>query len=142
MQQLPFFLDVFLQPVRDNPQAQVAICAVLLLIALDIIFGLMNAFIHKEYSSQKMREGIAHKAIELLFVMLGVILDATIIAGIDLGYTAPVLTTICVYELVMEIGSLMETSVKIWPHLGETPVFKFLASVHVLDVKEIGGTDA
>lgn len=139
---MPYFIDVFLQPVRDNQQAQVAICAVLLLIVLDVIFGLLNAFIHKEYSSEKMRLGIAHKATELLFVTLGVIIDGTIIAGLELGYTAPVLTTICVYIIVMEIGSLMETSVKIWPHLADTPIFKFLSSVHVLDMDEIGGTDA
>ena len=139
---MPYFIDVFLQPVRDNQQAQVAICAVLLLIALDVLFGLGNSVLHHEYDSTKMREGLAHKSTELLFVLLGVIIDGTIIAGLELGYTAPVLTTICVYIIVMEIGSLMETSVKIWPHLADTPIFKFLASVHVLDVKEIGDTDA
>lgn len=141
MQPIPFFLDAFIQPVRDNPQAQVAICAVLLLIVLDILMGLINAVIHKEYSSTKMREGIAHKAVELLFVLLGIILDATIIAGIDLGFSAPILVCICIYIIVMEIGSLLENAVKIWPALAEQPLLKFLASVHAINAEEVGLSD-
>lgn len=141
MQQLPYFLDVFLQPVRDNPQAQVAILAVLLLIVLDVLMGLINAVMRKEYSSSKMREGIAHKAVEMLFVALGVIIDATIISGIDIGFTAPVLVGVCVYLIVMEVGSILENAVKIWPHLADTPVFKFLSSVHAIKAEEVGGSD-
>lgn len=141
MNQLPFVIDAFLQPVRDNPQAQVAITAVLMLVALDVLFGVSNALLHHEYSSDRMREGIAHKAVELCFVLLGVIIDATIIAGIDLGFTAPVLMGVCVYLIVMELGSLLEIFTLIWPKLGETPVFKFLASVHAIRPEEVGGSD-
>lgn len=141
MHQLPYVIDVFLQPLRDNGQAQVAVTAVLLLMALDVLFGVGNAILHKEYSSTKMREGIAHKAVELCFIALGCIIDATIIAGIDLGFTAPVLMSICVYLIVMELGSLLEIFTLIWPHLKDTPVFKFLASVHAINSEEVGGSD-
>lgn len=141
MQSIPYFLDVFIQPVRDNAQAQVAICAVLLLIVLDVLFGLINAIMHHEYSSGKMREGIAHKAVEIGFVLLGVIIDATIIAGVDIGFTAPALLVVCVYIIVMEVGSILETSVKIWPALADQPLFRFLSSVHAIDSKDVGLTD-
>lgn len=141
MQTVPFFIDAFLQPVRDNPQAQVAICAVMLLIVLDVLMGLVNAVMHKEYSSEKMRQGIAHKAVEMCFILLGIIIDATIIAGVDIGFTAPVLVGVCVYIIIMEIGSVMENAVKIWPHLADTPVFKFLSSVHAINAEEVGLSD-
>ncbi|MBQ2680444.1 MAG: phage holin family protein [Eggerthellaceae bacterium] len=141
MHHLPYVIDVFLQPLRDNPQAQVAVIAVLLLIVLDVLFGLGNAFLHHEYDSSKMREGLAHKAVELCFILLACILDATIIAGIELGFTAPVLVTICVYLIVMEIGSLMETFTKIWPSVADWPFFKLLKSAHVIKIDEVGLDD-
>lgn len=125
----PAFLDAFLAPVRDSTAAQVGITAVLVLMALDIVFGLANAISKGEYESRKMREGIAHKCAELGFILVGIIADATIIGGVDIGFTAPVLVTICVYLAVMEIGSLLETFAKMNPQLAKSPLFKLLASV-------------
>ena len=51
------------------------------------------------------------------------------IGGVDLGFSAPVLVTVCVYLAVMEIGSLMETFAKMNPQLASSPLFKLLASV-------------
>lgn len=57
----PIFIDVFMQPLRDNSVAQVAITAMLLLTLLDVLFGLLHALVSHTFSSQKMREGIGHK---------------------------------------------------------------------------------
>lgn len=132
----PAFLDAFLAPVRDSTAAQVGITAVLVLMALDIIFGLANAIAKGEYESRKMREGIAHKCAELGFILVGIVADATIIGGVDLGFSAPVLVTVCVYLAVMEIGSLLETFAKMNPQLGGSPLFKLLASVTAREGEE------
>lgn len=126
---VPTFLDAFLSPIRDSTAAQVGITAVLILMALDIVFGLANAIAKGEYESRKMREGIAHKCAELGFILVGIIADATIIGGVDIGFSAPVLVTVCVYLAVMEIGSLLETFAKMNPQLAKSPLFKLLASV-------------
>lgn len=125
----PAFIDAFLAPVRDSTAAQVGITAVLILMALDIIFGLANAIAKGEYESRKMRDGIAHKCAELGFILVGIVADATIIGGVDIGFSAPVLVTICIYLAVMEIGSLLETFAKMNPQLAKSPLFKLLASV-------------
>ena len=39
----PDYLDHFLAPIRDSPQAQTALMALLLLIVLDVILGLAAA---------------------------------------------------------------------------------------------------
>ena len=139
----PAFIDAFLSPIRDSTAAQVGITAVLVLMALDIIFGLANALGKGEYESAKMREGIAHKCAELGFILVGIVADATIIGGVDLGFSAPVLVTICVYLAVMEIGSLLETFAKMNPQLASSPLFKLLASVtdHHEDEEEEEGQD-
>ena len=130
--------ETFLSPVRDCFPAQVAIIALLLLILLDWVFGIGNACMKHEFSSEKMRQGIGHKCSELGFVMLGVVMDAMITSGLDIGFDAPILTTITVYLCVMEIGSLLETFAKINPQLAESPVFKLLATAHVIhDDKEV-----
>lgn len=133
--QIPTWIDVFLAPLRDSQPAKVAVMAVLLLIVLDIIFGVLNACIHKEFSSEKMREGIGHKCSELGFMLVGLIVDGTIVGGVDLGFKAPVLVTICVYIALMEIGSLLETFVRMNPALEESPLFRLLASVKGLEAE-------
>jgi len=130
-------LETFMSPIRDCFPAQVAIVALGLLILLDWIFGVSNALIKHEFSSEKMREGIGHKCSELGFVFVGIITDAMVSAGLDIGFSGPVLTTIAVYLCVMEIGSLLETFAKINPQLAESPVFKLLASVHVIHDSEV-----
>ena len=125
----PIFLDAFLSPVRDSAVAQIGITAVFILILLDIVFGLANALWQKKYSSEVMRQGIGHKCAELGFILVGLIVDATIVGGFDLGFQAPVLITICVYICLMEIGSLMETFADMNPQLANSPLFKLLDSV-------------
>lgn len=125
-------LETFLSPVRDCFPAQVAISALLVLILLDWIFGIGNALMKHEFSSKKMREGIGHKCSELGFVVVGIVMDAMIMSGLDIGFQGPILTTVALYLCVMEVGSLMEIFAKINPQLGESPAFKLLASVHVI----------
>ena len=126
-------LETFLSPIRDCFPAQVAILALLVLILLDWIFGIGNALMKHEFSSGKMREGIGHKCSELGFVVVGIVMDAMITSGLNLGFDGPILTTITLYLCVMEIGSLLEIFAKINPQLGNSPVFKLLATAHLFE---------
>ena len=137
MHYIPSFIDVFLSPVRDCFPAQVAIIALLLLILLDWVFGIGNAIIKHQFSSEKMRQGIGHKCSEMGFIVVGVIMDAMITSGLNIGFQAPILTTIAVYLCIMEVGSLLETFAVINPQLANSPAFKLLASVHVIHDDEI-----
>lgn len=76
-------------------------------ILLDLLTGLIKAFKQKSYTSSVMREGLFHKAGSLLVIGFGYIVDyaQTII---DLGIKIPVSTSICVYIILMEIGSIIE----------------------------------
>lgn len=130
---VPTFFDVFIAPVRDNPIAQAAIVGLLLLIALDWCFGLGNAIAHHEFSSAKMREGIGHKCSELGFVLVGIIADGLLFAGLDIGLNGPVLIAVTAYLCVMEIGSLLEIFAKMNPQLADSAVFRLLQSVHVIE---------
>ena len=133
---MPQYLDVFFAPIRDSFPAQVAIIALIFLIVLDWIFGIGNALEKKNFSSEKMREGIGHKCSELGFVLVGIVADAMLSAGLNIGFSGPVLTAIAVYLCIMEIGSLLEIFVDINPKLADSPVFKLLASAHLIHEPE------
>lgn len=129
---VPQAIDAFLAPVRDCVPAQVAILALFLLIVLDWIFGIGNACMKHEFSSEKMRLGIGHKCSELGFVLVGIIADALLSQGLDLGFNGPILMTVVIYLCIMEIGSLLETFAKINPEIAESAVFKLLSSAHIV----------
>lgn len=126
---LPQFIDVYMAPVRDNPIVQAMLFAVLILILADMLFGITNACMHHEFSSKKLREGLMHKTGELALVLVGIIIDGLIFAGIDIGVNGPILGVMLTAIVVMETGSLMEIAAKMNPALADMQVFKMLASV-------------
>ena len=125
---IPPYVDAFVSVVRDNQVAQVAVLAVLLLIVLDWLFGIANALMHQEFDSAKMREGLGHKCAELGVLLVGLIMDGALLGGFDLGYSAPVLTVLCAYICIMEIGSLLEIFAEMNPQLADSGPMRLLAS--------------
>lgn len=126
---LPEFIDIYMSPVRDNPIVQAMLFAVLILILCDMIFGIANALLHHEFSSTKLRQGLMHKMGELLLVILGVIIDGLIFAGVNMSISGPILGVILLSIIVMEVGSLMEIAAKLNPALQAIKAFKLLAEV-------------
>ena len=129
MHPFPIWIDVFMQPIRDNQTAQVAVMSVLLLTLADIAFGLIKAMVTRTLSSQKMRDGIGHKCVSFGLIFVADVIDGTVIGGLDLGITSPVLVASCAYLCIMEISSLMEQFVEIYPDLKGSPLFRLLSDV-------------
>lgn len=135
MNQIPVYIDVFLAPVRDCQEVQIALMAMLILTAADIIFGLGNAIASKSFSSAKMRDGIKHKATSFGLVLIGIVADGLVCSNINIGFDAPVLMACCVYLCVMEIASLCETFKLMNPQLAGSKVLN-LFEVASKDDKE------
>lgn len=85
-------------------------------IVLDLLTGLLKAFKEKSYDSTVMREGLYHKAGSVICVVFGFLVDYAQ-CFVDLGVTVPVATTICVYIIAMECGSIIENVCKINPEI-------------------------
>lgn len=89
---------------------------VFLLVLIDYVTGVVNAIMHGELSSEKMRNGLGHK-----FAYLAIICVALIVEYgsdyIDLGIELPVFIPVCVGICLIEITSIMENCVKINPEL-------------------------
>lgn len=115
-----------LSPVTENPQAQVGICTVMVLVVLDVLVGFIGAIITKTVSSQKMRAGLLHKFSEIVVVILADVVDSALIGGFDIVDGTPVLLATCVYIAFMEISSILELAVKYNPQLKDLSIFSFV----------------
>lgn len=94
----------------------IVIGIVFLLVLIDYITGVVNAIMHGELSSERMRQGLGHK-----FAYLAVICVALIVEYgsdyINLGIELPVFIPVCAGICLIEITSIMENCVKINPEL-------------------------
>lgn len=78
----------------------------LILMALDVISGYVNAAIKKETSSSVMRKGLGHKFAEIVYIALGLLISLAF--GVkQIEYF------ISIYIIVMEVISILENCEKL-----------------------------
>lgn len=85
-------------------------------VLLDMVTGIIKAFKQKDYNSSIMREGLFHKSGSVLCIVFGVLVDYAQTL-VDLGVTVPVALSMCVYIILMEIGSIIENVCTINPEI-------------------------
>lgn len=67
----------------------------------DVIAGVLQAIINRNMDSQKMREGLIHKALIIMILILSFVIHYTFNLGIVSKF-------VCIYVIVMEIISILE----------------------------------
>lgn len=72
------------------------------MMAIDVITGLMGAWIRKDFQSTKMRSGLAKKAGELLVILIGILFTY------GMGIPQQILSCISLYIILMELMSVIE----------------------------------
>lgn len=92
------------------------------LMALDVVWGVVAAFIRHDFQSAKMRDGIGHKATLIVVVVLAIIIQGASGHIAELGFTVPLIVPACVYIIVMEVASILETACDTYPSLADTPL--------------------
>lgn len=86
---------------------RVFVIGVAVFIVLDILTGLLKALYNKAFKSSMMRNGLFHKAGEILVLGLLYLVEIESAAmGMDTGL--PLFKTGCGYVALMEIGSIIE----------------------------------
>ena len=119
-------LTYFVQPVSDT-KAQVAIIGLMILALMDVLFGSLNAwFIQHDFSSHEFRQGLIRKLGNFGIVVAADVVDAMLLGGLELGFQ-PVLMTVCVALILMELGSLMEIFAEMHPEISDTEWYQMLA---------------
>lgn len=97
---------------------------VLIFIAFDILFGLIQALANRNFESKIMRQGLFHKLGEILAYAFGVMCDSAL-PLVDIMIPFSLAGAITIYIVVMEIGSILENVSKISPELARYMGFIF-----------------
>lgn len=101
-----------------------SIAAALAMMVMDIVTGFAGAIVTHSVSSKKMREGIGHKVMLILTIMLAVLVQIFSTHIGDLGIVVPLILPACIYIIVMEITSVIENITTAYPELKDTPLVK------------------
>lgn len=104
---------------------------VFLSVVIDYVTGVVNAIMHGELSSKRMRQGLGHKFAYLAVICVALILEYGS-DYINLGIELPVFVPVCASICLIEITSIMENCAKINPELSKSNIF----NIFKVDKKE------
>lgn len=95
-----------------------------LLIAMDWVTGTAKGVVTKTLSSAVMREGLMHKAMELVVIALAFVLELAGTHIVGLPFSGVTVVAACTYVIVMEVSSILENVAAVNPQLRESPLFR------------------
>ena len=123
---MPVYFDVFLAPIRDNQVAQTLTVGLFILAAMDVLFGVINAwFMQRNFSSHELRKGIIRKLGNFGMLVMAIVLDGLLLGGFDLGFQ-PLYVAVASMLVLMEVASLLEIFAAMHPELADTELYKML----------------
>lgn len=99
------------------------ICFVLVLSVLDVLTGWVQALINRSFSSTKMREGLLHKMVLVLIIVLAIAIQAFTAHIGDTGWSLPLIFPVCAYIAIMEVASILENIKAAYPEIADSPLF-------------------
>lgn len=109
----------------------IVIGIVFLLGLIDYITGVVNAIMHGELSSKKMRQGLGHKFAYLAIICVALIMEhGSDYINLEIGL--PVFIPTCAGICLIEITSTIENCVKINPELSGSNIL----NIFKVDKKE------
>lgn len=85
-------------------------------VVFDLTSGGIAACANYEWKSSEMRKGLYHKFGSIMLVVLAYLIDYAQ-KYVDLGFQVPIAAGVCVYIILMELGSILENIGKINPDL-------------------------
>lgn len=85
-------------------------------VVFDLVSGGVDACANHEWKSSEMRKGLYHKFGSIMLVVLAYLIDYAQ-KYVDLGFQVPIAAGVCVYIILMELGSIVENIGKINPDL-------------------------
>lgn len=107
----------------------------LIFMILDVVTGFIKASFNKEINSQKMREGLMHKAAFCFIIILAVACQIAMQYIPELGVVFPAIPLVCAYVILAEIISIVENIGEMNPALRDSKLLS-LFKVSKDDVNE------
>lgn len=109
------------------------------MIVLDIVFGFAGAIKMKDVQSEKLRNGLWHKAGFVGLITLAFVIQYAA-AHAELGFEMPSVMAVCVYVIVTEAVSVFENLCVLNPNLVDSPLGAiFRKTPKVVEAEEADG---
>lgn len=114
-----------LAPIYTFTEQQVwAIAGAFILMLFDMVSGIIQAVMNREFRSSTMRTGLGHKAVLALIILLAICIEILSAHVAGLGFGGATIYVVCVAIIIMEVASIMENLCKAYPELADLPVMK------------------
>lgn len=113
-----------------------AIAGAAFMMLFDLVSGFVAAVINKEVSSSKMREGLAHKMVLLLFIALSLAVEVLSLHVADFGLGGVTVYAVCVFIIVMEVASILENLCRAYPELRDTKLMQIFENEKIQEKGE------
>lgn len=112
-------------PIYTFTEQQVwAIAGAFILMLFDMVSGIIQAVMNREFRSSTMRTGLGHKAVLALIILLAICIEILSAHVAGLGFGGVTIYVVCVAIIIMEVASIMENLCKAYPELADLPVMK------------------
>lgn len=100
--------------------------AVIFFISIDYVTGVVKAIMRDDLNSRKMREGLGHKFVYIILVLVAWFIDEVNL-HVDLGL--PVSVFVCTVSgiCLIELTSILENITAINPELADAPFMRIFA---------------
>lgn len=105
-------------------QQEWAIAGAFILMLFDMVSGIIQAVMNREFRSSTMRTGLGHKAVLALIILLAICIEILSAHVAGLGFGGVTIYVVCVAIIIMEVASIMENLCKAYPELADLPVMK------------------
>lgn len=101
-----------------------AIAGAFILMLFDMVSGIIQSVMNREFRSSTMRTGLSHKAVLALIILLAICIEILSAHVAGLGFGGVTIYVVCVAIIIMEVASIMENLCKAYPELADLPVMK------------------
>lgn len=109
-------MDTFLNAVDTE-----VLIITLIMIVLDLLSGFIGAIKEKNIQSEKLRQGLWHKAGFIGLIVLAYIVQYASIR-LDLGFEVPTVLAVCIYIIITEAISIFENLCILNPDIVNSPL--------------------
>lgn len=114
-----------LAPIYTFTEQQVwAIAGAFILMLFDMVSGIIQAVMNREFRSSTIRTGLGHKAVLALIILLAICIEILSAHVAGLGFGGVTIYVVCAAIIIMEVASIMENLCKAYPELADLPVMK------------------
>jgi toxin secretion/phage lysis holin len=105
-----------------------------IMMVADVVVGFVGAAIRHDISSTKMREGIGHKVMMLVLIVVAYVLGVGLTHVSGIQFEIPSTEVVCWYTIIMELASIIENMAMAWPAFSDSKLFRYFSGF-------IGGED-